>query len=59
MKELFEKIRGGCPWLVIRDNEDPRRYECKVTKDNCWYRGCAVLYWIKQSNNQINPNDNI
>ena len=48
MRDQFEEIKNGCPWIVITENEDGgMESHCQATKDICWYKGCAVLYWLR------------
>jgi len=44
MREQFDRFRNGCPWITITES---RASQCKATNDVCWYKSCAILYWLR------------
>lgn len=55
MREQFEEIKNGCPWIETQNydtNELFERPRCAALFSNnfdseCHYKNCAVLFWLR------------
>ena len=50
MREEYEAIKHGCPWIQI--SYDPKTEpKCRairgINDDDCHYKNCAILYWLR------------
>ncbi len=46
MREQFKEIKNGCPWL---DLESCAAMRTAYPFNDCHYKNCAILYWLRQT----------
>jgi len=54
MREKFESIKNGCPWIEITEDTSCCRalFSNDLSADTtCHYKNCAVLYWLRHLTN--------
>jgi len=53
MREQFEAVKNGCPWIQISfdpETEPKCRAIRGINDDDCHYKNCAILYWLRNIN---------
>ena len=54
MREQFEAVKNGCPWIQISFDPETEP-KCRAIRginddDDCHYKNCAILYWLRNIN---------
>lgn len=47
IRQDFDRVKNGCPWIKIEDKDNFINTICQVNGHDCWFKGCAVLYWLR------------
>ena len=49
MRDEWEGLKKDCPDIAIQGppRHSPVRYYCKSKKEDCHYKGCAIMYWFR------------